>query len=180
MWAHLTQQTKLNNFLTWPTVRRPVDVPGQACALWLPVLLPAGGVVAARVRVAGVGHGGLGGLGRRLRRRDPYALVEGVPGVPGLAGADRLVLPHVADGVDAAHVHAGVLALLPDAGLGGGALLVDDALGAALVGLAEEAGLAGAHGPRAADLADGVGAAGVGVARTRGLVSCVKERKNRL
>ncbi len=133
-------------------------------------------MVAAGVRVARVGDGGLGGLGRRLRRRDPYALVEGVPGVARLAGADGLVLPHVADGVDAAHVHAGVLALLPDAGLGGGALLVDDALGAALVGLAEEAWLAGADGPRAADLADGVGAAGVRVAGTRGLVSCMKKK----
>lgn len=154
-------------FFTWPAVWRLVDVPGQAGA---DRGVPAG--LAPGVGAAGAGQAGGGGRRRPGGlRRDGDAPVEGVAGVAGRAGADGLVLPHLADGADAAHVNAGVLALLPDAGLAGGAVLRDNALGPALVGLAVEARLAAAHHPGADHLADGVGAAGVGVARSRWFVS---------
>lgn len=97
------------------------------------------------------------------------AVDEGVPDVVLDAGAHGVVVDHVALGVDAAHVPARVLALVGDARLVGGAVLVDLALvGAASVRVAEVALLALAHavGAGAADVR--VGAAGVGHAGVLG------------
>ena len=78
------------------------------------------------------------------------------------------MLAHLAHGVHAADVHAGVLALLPDAGAVGRTVLRDEALWPAVGGLAEESGLALADDAGADHLTDGVGAARVGVARAGG------------
>ena len=86
------------------------------------------------------------------------------------------MLAHLAHGVHAADVHAGVLALLPDAGAVGRTVLRDEALWPAVGGLAKEAWLALADHTWADDFTDGVGAAGVGVAGARGRsFSCIEK-----
>ena len=56
---------------------------------------------------------------------DPDALPEGISLESPLAGADGVVVVDVAEGVDAAHSHARVRALLVDASQVGGALRGD-------------------------------------------------------
>ncbi len=120
-------------------VGRLADVVRQAGAVGAVVDFATLGVLPARVGVARPRRR------RRLLWRDSDAAVEGVAGEAGGAGADGLVLAHVALCSDAADSDAGILALLPDAGLVGLTLLGDDALWVAVVGLAEEAWLAAAH-----------------------------------
>ena len=118
---------------------------GQAGAL----LLVAVDHPALGVGAAGRGRAGLLGRGRLL---DLDAAQEGVARVARGALADRLVLHHLAGGVGAARAHAGVLALLPDAGLVGPAVGGDEALGPAVRRLPVVARGAAAHHAGAEDL----------------------------
>ena len=87
---------------------------------------------------------------------------ERISGVAWLAAAHRVVVDDATDGVEAAHVQAGVAALLADAGVQAGAVGADDALGSAVGRRADVRRPAGADGTTA-----GVTALGVRSARRR-------------
>lgn len=135
---------------------------GLALAYGLVVLYSTYGVGSAGRRVAGI-HG-------RWRGQHTRALDKGVARVTCGAGADRYVVVHAANGLQAAHSRAGILALAPNTSLVGRALGVAHALGAtALVGIAYVLRLAAlADVVFALHPAQGIGAAWRGVARVLG------------
>lgn len=65
---------------------------------------------------------------------------ERISCVAHIASADGLMIGDIAAGIEATGTHAGIAALLPDAGLGGGTFRIDGTLGSTVWWLANEGG----------------------------------------